>query len=230
MTHVQTYEKSLKQVFTDDDPELAARVARVCVLFEDLRVEYWGAHEDGPLPLDKLGIEYRRFYFLRRSLVTLDEFAGAINRLNALQSWSDRIENHESEEQRKIWNEAIAFFEQAKERFAKLRNDIGGHYQEKSATYAVGSMTANTTGRFDIEVEGDGADTKLHFATELVTRLLVKDMPADEDSTDEKLQAYIGTLFREVFDGWGHVISAVHVVAAAYLAPRFIKGGRLSYR
>lgn len=58
------------------------------MLFEDLRVEYWGAHEDGRLPLDKLWIEYRRFYFLRRSLVTLDEFADAISRLNALPSWS----------------------------------------------------------------------------------------------------------------------------------------------
>ena len=86
MAHVQSYEKALKQIFTDDGPELAARVARVCVLFEDLRAEYWEAHEDGPLPLDKLGIEYRRFYFLRRSLVTLDEFAGAISRLNALPS------------------------------------------------------------------------------------------------------------------------------------------------
>ena len=113
----------------------------------------------------------------------------------------------------------------AKERFARLRNDIGGHYQEKSAKYAVENMTAGTTGRFDIEVEGEGADTKLHFATELVTRLLVKDMPADGEATDEKLQAYIAAVFREVFDGWGHVIRAVHVVAAAYLAPRFIKDG-----
>ena len=75
MAHAQRYKKPLKQIFTDDDSELAARVARVCVLFEDLRVEYSGAHEDDALPLDKLGIEYRRFYFLRRSLVTLDGFA-----------------------------------------------------------------------------------------------------------------------------------------------------------
>jgi hypothetical protein len=160
---------------------------------------------------------------LRRSLVTLHEFAGAISRLNALPSWSDEIKNHQNDEQRRIWNEAIAFFGVAKERFAKLRNDIGGHYQEKSAKYALESMTAGTAGRFDIEVEREGADTKLHFAGELVTRLLVKDMPADGEATDEKLQAYIGALFREVFDGWGHVISAVHVVAGAYLAPRFIK-------
>jgi hypothetical protein len=40
MPDTQTYEKPLREIFTDDDPDLAARVARVCVLFEDLRVEY----------------------------------------------------------------------------------------------------------------------------------------------------------------------------------------------
>jgi hypothetical protein len=50
-------------------------------------------------------------------------------------------------------------------------------------------------------------------------------MPADGEATDEKLQTYVGGLFREVFDGWSHVIRAVHVVAVAYLAPRFIKDG-----
>jgi hypothetical protein len=54
-------------------------------------------------PLDQLSTQYRPFYFLRRSLVTLDEFGGAISRLNALRSWSDRMEQHESEEQRSIW-------------------------------------------------------------------------------------------------------------------------------
>jgi hypothetical protein len=44
-----------------------------------------------------------------------------------------------------------------------------------------------------------------------------------EKANDEELRAYIGALFREVLDGRSHVIRAVHVVAAAYLAPRFLK-------
>ena len=223
MVHVQTYDKPLKEIFTDDDPDLAARVARVCVLFEDLRVEYWGARSDDLASLDQLSTQYRRFYFLRRSLVTLDEFGGAISRLNALRSWSDRIEQHESEEQRDIWNEAIQFFGAMKQRFATIRNDIGGHYQERAAKYAVESMSPGTTGRFDIVVDGEGADTKLHFATELVARLLVKGMPEDGEPSDEKLQAYVTVIFKAVTDGWTHVIRAVHVVAATYLAPRFTR-------
>lgn len=130
MAHTQTYEKPLRQVFTDDDPELAARVARVCVLFEDLQVEYWGAREEDVAALDQLSKQYRRFYFLRRSLVTLDEFGGAISELNALRSWSEWIQTHPNQEQREIWNAAIKFFGESKKRFAMFRNDIGGHYQE----------------------------------------------------------------------------------------------------
>jgi hypothetical protein len=155
--------------------------------------------------------------------VTLDEFGGAINRLNAVKSWHARMQQHPNAEQRETWNAAIGFFEESRKRFATLRNDIGGHYQEKAASYAVDTMSPGTTGSFAIEVEGDGADTKLHFATELVARLLVKDMPTDGEPTDEKFQAYIAEIFKAVFDGWMHVVRAVHVVAAAYVAPRFIQ-------
>ncbi len=54
MPESQTYEKPLREIFTDDDLELATRVARVCVLYEDLRIEYWGARAEGPLALDAL--------------------------------------------------------------------------------------------------------------------------------------------------------------------------------
>jgi hypothetical protein len=222
MAHVQSYHKPLKPIFLDEDPDLAPRVARLCVLFEDLRVEYWGAKEESLQRLDTLSTQYRRFYFLRRSLVTLDEFGGAISRLNAVKSWRKKIEEQPSE-QRKIWEDAIKFFGKSKDRFATIRNDIGGHYQERAARYAVESLSPGTTGDFDIVVEGEGADTKLHFATELVARLLVKDMPEDDNPTDEKLQAYVAEIFRAVTDGWHQVIKAVHVVAGAYLAPRFLK-------
>src|SRR5437867_2991248 len=76
------YECKLREVFWEGDRELAIRVARVCVLFEDLRLEYIGSRATEDLPLDALSKQYRKFYFLRRSLVSLDEFCGALNRLN----------------------------------------------------------------------------------------------------------------------------------------------------
>jgi hypothetical protein len=37
------YECKLREIFWEGDRELAIRVARVCVLFEDLRLEYIGS-------------------------------------------------------------------------------------------------------------------------------------------------------------------------------------------
>ena len=68
------YESKRREVFWQGDRELAIRVARVCVPFEDLRLEYIGSRATESLPLDPLSKQYRKFYFLRRSLVSLDEF------------------------------------------------------------------------------------------------------------------------------------------------------------
>jgi hypothetical protein len=63
-----------------------AKLVRACVLFEDLRVEIRGARERSLPALDILDPEeenrlspagtgqYRRFYFIRRSLATLRDF------------------------------------------------------------------------------------------------------------------------------------------------------------
>jgi hypothetical protein len=53
MAHVQSYQKPLKPIFTDEDQDLAPRIARVCIQFEDLRVEYWSA-VDSPAIADLL--------------------------------------------------------------------------------------------------------------------------------------------------------------------------------
>ena len=72
------HERKLYEVFGTGDRDLAVHVARLSVLFEDLRVEQSATRHAEPISaIDTLGKNYRRFYFLRRMLVTLDEFASA---------------------------------------------------------------------------------------------------------------------------------------------------------
>ena len=85
----EVFDRKLRDVFWVGDRELAIRMARVCVLFEDLRVEYLGSRAHAELGLDGLSTQYRKFYFLRRSLVSLDEFCGALNRLNEVKAWKN---------------------------------------------------------------------------------------------------------------------------------------------
>jgi hypothetical protein len=217
-----TYERPLGRVFWNDDRELSTRIARVCVLFEDLRIEYHCSRADEELPLDALSRMYRRFYFLRRSLVTLDEFGGALNRLNAIRQWKDHVSGSSDPQRRQVWTDAVRFFNEKKDRFATIRGDIGAHYPERAAAWAVERLKPGTTGSMEIVYGDDTADAKLHFATELVASVVLRTAtPEGSELTNEQIDAFVHGVFDDVTDGWRHAVNSVCVVIGAFLVPRF---------
>jgi hypothetical protein len=219
----EVYQRRLRDIFWTEDRELAARVARLCVLFEDLRVEYHGARADGELPLDALSTMYRRFYFLRRSLVTLDEFCGALNQLNAVKPWHEHVTGPGDAQRRRMWQDAVRFFNEKRRRFATIRGDVGAHYPEGAAAWAVDDFQPDTMGTLELTF-GDGtADAKLHFATELVGRVLLKTVKEKNVVTDAETDAFVHAIFDDVTEGWKHAVDAVHVIIAEFLVPRFRK-------
>ena len=91
MSRTQTRSQRLGRVFrADEKRQLNAKLARLCVLYEDLRVEVCGIAEPSIPALDVLDSErdnrftperigrYRRYYFVRRSIGTIREFAQAL--------------------------------------------------------------------------------------------------------------------------------------------------------
>jgi hypothetical protein len=70
----------LRRVFsTSENKQLHERLARLIVLYEDLRLETSGMTNKEELPkLDDSGFAARQSYFLRRTFGTLSEFAEAI--------------------------------------------------------------------------------------------------------------------------------------------------------
>src|SRR5262245_60100961 len=101
------------------------------VLFEDLRIE----HHAAMLPrketsLDVIEPTYRVVYFLRRSTITIVEFAGCFGMLDQNPDF-ERIRSRFSEKSRKEWNAAKGFFDSNKEFFKEIRNDYGGHFQTR---------------------------------------------------------------------------------------------------
>jgi hypothetical protein len=124
----------LREVFNDENErQFDAKLARVCVLFEDLRIEMRGVNEASMPTLDILDPEeenwfapeqvgrYRKFYFIRRSLLTLYEFSVAIRLIvedmtndptGGLQltfSWLS-CEPAKEEAARLKWDAAVRFF------------------------------------------------------------------------------------------------------------------------
>src|SRR5262245_567647 len=104
------FDRNLREVFWKDDVEFVARAVRLFVLYEDLRIEYLGAMVPIPIEaIEDIGKNYRRNYFIRRSLVSLIEFSGALNRLNAIKEWREHIDQ-KNDDLSKQWKAAIKYF------------------------------------------------------------------------------------------------------------------------
>jgi len=218
---VKEYERRLKEVFRSADPELMTRVIRLCVLFEDLRIEYEGAIRRREIPpLDQAGMNYRHLYFIRRSLVTMIEFRGALHRLNELDSWEREVA-HMDPSSRKAWNAAITYFNNHHKAWEEVRGDIGGHFKEAAAKFALEKLT-KSTGKLIVrsfpDEETGGA--VLEFATEFVAIALRKSMTQKRPTVKQR-QRFISKTFLRLTGGWKHAVAAVHVVVAEFLFDKF---------
>jgi hypothetical protein len=67
--------KSVARVFrwsSDEEPSMRIQLARMCVLYEDLKIEYAGAEAPVLDKLDDTDATTRRFYFIRRTLAVTE--------------------------------------------------------------------------------------------------------------------------------------------------------------
>jgi hypothetical protein len=98
----------LSEIFRGESPEVAASIARLYVLIEDLRIEITGFKEKKLRPLDATSVTLRQIYFLRRSIATLEEFSDCLVYLDENRKFG-RVKLT-FREGVKEWQEAISFF------------------------------------------------------------------------------------------------------------------------
>jgi hypothetical protein len=171
----------LRDVFKADEKcQLNAKLARLCVLYEDLRVELCGIVELSIPALDVLDDgKYRRLYFVRRSIGTIREFADALLLIND----DPNFQLNEMKEDEATWDSAITFFQENKHLLGAIRNDIGGHFGHPAALHALDrlpdvSCTIELVGEL---VDGrDRTDFRLRFAGEIVTSALRTHLQSDD--------------------------------------------------
>ena len=130
--------------FPPGDP-VATSVARLCILREDLWLELYGAAASSIPKLDDNTEGYRRLYFWRNHLRTIEEARRALNRLNANTAFRNAL----SAEPR-VW----AAFQSATKRLNKasdsflrtFRNYVGGHVDEPALQAALDNMDHRSQG------------------------------------------------------------------------------------
>lgn len=204
--------RELPHVFAGQGTVLSAHIARLSVLYEDLRIEVLATAEQSIACLDVTDETYRRHYFIRRSIATVVEFAEALRLLNGSNEFACKVKPHFIPSMIECWDSAVRFFRD-QEPFLKLvRNDIGGHFGLQSAEYAIAKADPLTPLKMEVNEKGN---MFLHFAGEIAAAATMRHL---EGPTVEEGFA---KLMKIVTTAFGHATSSVHCIGVAYLWPRF---------
>jgi len=216
----------LREVFSaDQQRQLNAKLARLCVLYEDLRVEMWGIAELSIPALDILDPEkdnkctpqrigrYRRYYFVRRSIGTIREFAEALRLINDdpdLQLNAAQVD----EDATATLGSAITFFETNESLLREIRNDIGGHFGHQAALNALDRLSPDAYSAIELV---DGRELRLHFAGEIAASALLPHLPNDD------IKEYATLLRNCIKPAYKHATRCVQILVLKYLWGRFGK-------
>ena len=208
--------RELQRVFgTLAESNFEAMIARLSVLYEDLRIELFGIAEDSLGQLDQLGEKYRRVYFLRKSIGSLSEFADAVHQLENCPEFR-LVSSHFTEEVARYWIRASTFFRRNGAYLTSVRNDTGGHFGLRAARYAVSNVRADAVNGIEMsEPFTERSRVLLYFAGELVSTAMLRQAVGVD--TEHRIRR----LIRIARVGYRHAARCVHCVVFSYLWERF---------
>jgi hypothetical protein len=218
---ITAHERNLSEAFAGAGA-LAPLIARICVLFEDMRLESAGARHSDPIELlDTTGKTYRYLYFLRRLMLSLDEFCSAVHQLNASPEWKGIRKNFDRDTEKR-WQGAVSFLASHRTEWSELRDLIGGHFLPRAAQYAIDNMRPTSVGKIELVVnrEENTAGIRLLFAEEIVATALKYALGPGQHS-DEELAKYVNGLFTTVLEAVNEAVKVGHTIAAVFILQRF---------
>jgi len=218
----------LRRVFRSDQNQLVdAHIARLCVLYEDLRIELKAVSAPSIPLLDVLdpsdaGTEphsvgaYRRHYFLRRSVCTLFEFAEGLRLLGECSEFEPIMAGADTPIV-SLWDKSVEFF-RSRERFIQdVRNDVGGHFGSKAAIYAVPNIDPKAIGKIELRYDDDQrCEPRLHFVASIAGVAFLKHL--EGATVKEKTEGFIRNV---LLAGYHHATNSVQVLVVLHLWPRF---------
>jgi hypothetical protein len=168
---------NLSKWFPANDP-FATKMARICILREELMFELYCALESQNVPMnDEYSSSWQQTYFFRKMHITVAEIRSAVESLARdvkfkaflkKQPGTFQIEFTELKKNLNSTSEAIKDF----------RRDVGAHFSEDSIHQALQSMSHERNGFFQIS----RAPRKTHyeFAEELIMAVMVRNTPNEK--------------------------------------------------
>lgn len=206
---------TLASVFSSrGDKELHARIACLCVLFEDLRIELNGQTAQDLGGLDQCSKPGRKLYFLRRSIATLYEFAAVIEELDKMPSFQIIRARFDGVAE-KQWNRATAYFGKYRRYVARLRHNVGGHFGSEAGESAIKNLLPDAVGCLEVRFTDKGGGATLFFATEIASTGTLCHVPGST------IPAKARRLVRHALVAYRYATRAVDCIVVYYLWERF---------
>lgn len=175
---MKTYirQMKLRRWFPPHD-RYAATIARLCILREDFGLELWGLYAGHIKKLDSHSADWRRLYFWRNLVRTLEEIRRTLEFLSTDKEFKKVLSTQRPRSKNKF-HTMVKGLTAEKVMVKEMRDSLGAHVLQGSIEKALNSMSFDKIGY--IEVGRTLKDTHYKFARELVEEILLAEVPEDE--------------------------------------------------
>jgi hypothetical protein len=165
---------NLSKWFPSDD-DLAIKMARLCILREELMFQFRCAREANDVPFeDDYGSAWRQSYYFRKMFGTLQEIRRAIESLSNnknfelfLDAQSPILQKEFAQLKEKLGSD--------REKIKKIRTEIGVHIEEKTVGEALLKMNPERWGFLHISQRP--GKTHYKFVGELLMAIMLRNIP-----------------------------------------------------
>lgn len=208
----------LRMVFKGGRSELLNGIARLAILYEDLRLEmkeFQGLHRK-VIQLGEPDTDNRVTYFLRRGLETLVEFGSGLSVIRKADEFKKAASGLMALDARCI-ADADKFIQQNWTRIKELRNEFAGHIKASAVTFAVEHLT-DEVGRVTWNPASDAWSVGIEcdFAGVLLAGVISSKLQPGGDVLTELRKA-----FEILSQGFNHAQGAMVALVHAFLWDRF---------
>jgi hypothetical protein len=166
----------LRKWFPPEDP-LASKVARLCILREDFLLEMQGYGAEKIKELDDHSDQWRKTYFLRRMISTLNELASTVNNLLSDVGFKAILAKQPAQI-RSQFVDVGRRIQEAQPVTKKIRDVIRAHVKEKEVQDALKRAEPEAFGLF--EIASVFGKTHMKFVHELVAEIMLSDASKEE--------------------------------------------------
>jgi hypothetical protein len=177
----------LHKVFRGGRSDFFNLIAHLSILFEDLRIENAGvlAPDDSLGDMDTIDRNYRKLYFVRRSLVTLSEVARCVKAIAANSEFREQKVSSRALYLQDV-DEANSYFSKKIDLINQFRNEVGGHLDQTAIARALAILAVGTPGTISREKTSIGNFTlQNHYAAPILQAAVLTKLKPGIDLNQE---------------------------------------------